>query len=199
MTGVSTSYDRSFVMLGAGGHAKVVLGLLRAMDCEVVAVADPALAEQFWEGVSVESETLMLERAVTTGHSVAVGIGHLPNSSTRHDVFQSAKTAGLELPSLIHPTAWVAPDAIVHDGVQLMAGSVVQPGSVIGQNTIINTHASVDHDCKVGADCHIAPGATLCGGVELGENCFVGAGATIVNGVSLPSGSFVKAGSLWSG
>ena len=75
-----------------------------------------------------------------------------------------------------------------------MAGAIIQADVVIGENSIINTRASVDHDCQLGCDVHVAPGATLCGGVFLADRVFVASGATVIQGLSIGEGAVVGAG-----
>lgn len=102
---------------------------------------------------------------------------------------------------VIHPSA-ITPDSLHSmkaNGVQIMAGAVIQPNVVFGDNVLINTGAQIDHDCIIGDHCVIAPGAILCGGVKLGHSCFIGAGAIIVQGVELEDEAFVPAGTLVCG
>ena len=77
-----------------------------------------------------------------------------------------------------------------------MAGVVVQPGSCLGENVIVNTGARVDHDCLVDAHAHIAPGAILCGNVQIGKGAHIGTGANILPGKKVGAGSIVGAGAV---
>lgn len=92
----------------------------------------------------------------------------------------------------IHPSAVVSPSARIGDGTIIMAGAVVQAAAVIGRHCIINTGASVDHDCVLEDFVHIAPGAHLCGWVDVGEGALVGVGVGIEPGVIIPAWSIVK-------
>ena len=77
-----------------------------------------------------------------------------------------------------------------------MPGAVINYGALVRENTIINTAAVVEHDCDVGAHCHIAPNATLCGGVKVGELTHIGAGSVVLQGITIGSGCVVGAGSV---
>jgi sugar O-acyltransferase (sialic acid O-acetyltransferase NeuD family) len=190
-------YRERLVLIGAGGHARVLLALVRAAGHEVVGVCDPALARDgrtIWEDVPVlggDDALLTLDREQVAAIN---GIGQLVGSSLRRRVFERVQALGYRFPALVHPTAWVAKDVRLDDGVQIMAGAVVQPGSRIGASTIVNTRAGIDHDCVIGAHVHIAPGATLCGGVAVGEGGFIGAGATLIQGVRVGDHAVVGAG-----
>ncbi len=103
-------------------------------------------------------------------------------------VRQSMKGSGrwnISFETVIHPSAVIAPEVHIDDGVQVMAGAIVQPGSWLGENVIINTGARVDHDCTIDAHAHVAPGVTLSGNVHVGNGAHIGAGATVIQGIKV--------------
>lgn len=185
------------VMIGAGGHAKVLYALALALGHRIVGVCDPQMVEQGqsqWQGVPVLGGDEALEQFDPALVGLINGIGQLVGSRAREDVFTRLRQAGFHFPALVHPAAWVAATARLAQGVQIMAGAVVQPDCCIGENTIINTHASVDHDCIIGANVHMAPGATLCGGVCIHDLAFIGSGSTVIQGLIVGAGAVVGAG-----
>ena len=97
---------------------------------------------------------------------------------------------------LIHPSAIISPSAKIGSGTVIMAGVVVQAHARIGKHVILNTGCTVDHDCIIGDYVHIAPGAHLCGNVEIGEGTLVGVGVGIAPGCKIPAWSLVKARAL---
>ncbi|GAB3414969.1 acetyltransferase [Massilia agilis] len=190
---------RPLVLLGGGGHGKVLLALAQAAALPVAGVCDPALAAggiREWFGVPVLGADDALDRLDPGAVSLVNGVGQLPRSSLREQVFAAARAKGFGFPPLVHPMAWVAPGVVLEEGAQVMAGAIVQPGARLGANTVVNTRASVDHDCAVGAHVHIAPGAVLCGGVHVGDHAFVGAGATLIQGVRIGVRAVIGAGAL---
>ena len=94
---------------------------------------------------------------------------------------------------LIHPSAVVSPSAAIGAGTVIMAGVIVQTAARIGEHVILNTGCTVDHSCVIGDYAHIAPGAHLCGHVEIGEGTLVGVGVGIAPGCKIPAWSLVKA------
>lgn len=185
------------VMLGAGGHAKVLLALSQACGQPVAGVCDPQLSKAgaaVWRGIPVLGGDEALDGIDPQAFGLINGIGQLPKQSTRQRLYESCREKGFAFPSLVHPYAWVAEDVTLSDGVQVMAGVVIQPACVIGMNTIINTRASVDHDCRIGSHVHIAPGAVLCGSVGIDDGVYIGAGATIIQGISIGRGAIAGAG-----
>jgi len=195
---MSKSQDKlRLVMLGAGGHARVLHALLVAAGHQLAGVCDPFLDAQgvpSWNGVPVLGADDALLKFSIAEVGVINGLGQLVGERRRQALFLRFSGLGYTFPPLVHPAAWVAPCVVLAPGVQVMAGAVLQPSCTIGANTIINTRAGIDHDCHIGADVHIAPGATLCGGVTVGDGAFVGAGATVIQGIAIGAGAVIGAG-----
>jgi sugar O-acyltransferase (sialic acid O-acetyltransferase NeuD family) len=187
------------VMLGAGGHARVLHALLVAGGHELAGVCDPGLATQgaqLWLGVPVLGADDALLKFSTCEVGVINGLGQLVGDCRRQELFGRFSGLGYTFPPLVHPAAWVAPGVVLAPGVQVMAGAVIQPNCSIGANTIVNTRAGIDHDSRIGAHVHIAPGATLCGGVAIDDGAFVGAGATIIQGIAIGAQAVIGAGAV---
>jgi sugar O-acyltransferase (sialic acid O-acetyltransferase NeuD family) len=168
-------------VLGAGGHAAVVLDTLRAMGRVCAGTAE------------IGDEAALLAKAPDS-LVLANGLGGVGDTAPRRLVFERFKARGFRFMTLVHPGAIVAPSAVLDEGAQIMAGAVVQPEARIGANTIINTRAVVDHHCTVGAHCHIASGATLASAVAVGEGAHVGAGATVIQRIKIGAGALIGAG-----
>lgn len=186
-----------FVLLGAGGHGKVLLALAHALGLRVEGVCDPGLAGNSckqWLGVDVLGADDALDMFDPSQVALINGIGQVPFSQLREKVFARARAKGFAFPSLVHPAAWVADDVVFDEGVQVMAGSIVQPGVRVGANSVLNSRSSVDHDCVIGSHVHVAPGAVICGSVVVGDQAFVGAGATVIQGVRIGAGAVIGAG-----
>lgn len=185
--------DAATVVLGAGGHGKVVLAALMALGVPVPLVLDddPARHGGALLGVTIDGPIRRLDEL---GHRRAVmGIG--PNRTRRRIAAElSAAIPDLSWPTVVHPTAWVHPSARLGPGTVVMAGAVIQPGAVVGAHAIVNTAASIDHDCLVGAYVHLAPGVRLAGEVTVGDGAFVGIGAVAVPGAEIGEWSVIGAG-----
>lgn len=192
-------YSLPLVMLGAGGHAKVLLSLAIACGLDVQGVCDPQLHRlgvAQWRGIKVLGGDEALEQLDCACVGLINGIGQVVGSDLRRTVYEQAVARGFRFPVLVHPTALVDGSAVLADGVQVMAGVIIQPDVSLGRNTIVNTRASLDHDCNVAAHVHIAPGATLCGNVQVATCAFIGAGATVIQGLAIGEGAVVGAGAV---
>lgn len=196
---VANLWAKDCILIGAGGHARVVQELAELCGASILGVCDPKFqgeGDQFWHGLEVLGGDEYLSEVSPEKVLLLNGIGMMPGNRVRQGVFERLTEMGFCFPPLVHPFVWLSPYASISDGVQLIAGAVVQPGASIGANTIVNTLSSIDHDTQLGAHCHLAPGATLCGDVRIGNGSFVGAGATVTQGVTVGPQAFIKAGSL---
>jgi UDP-perosamine 4-acetyltransferase len=193
---MSNSLSRPIIVIGAGGHAKVVIHALRDIGAEVIAAVDTDARLHGTEiaGVPVIGGDEAIESHPPGTVHLVNGVGSVSTPEIRRAVFVRLVAQGYEFAGLIHPSAVIASDVKPGQGSQIMAGAVVQPGTLIGANSIINTRASVDHDCRIGDHVHIAPGATLSGEVTVGEGSHIGTGASVIQGIFIGDRSVVGAG-----
>jgi sugar O-acyltransferase (sialic acid O-acetyltransferase NeuD family) len=188
------------VGIGAGGHAKVLLDILRcASGFEVVGLvdSDPKQKGRLVEGVSVLGGDDVLPGLLREGVSHAfLGVGGVGDNHPRAQLFERLRAQGFHFVKAIHPAAVVAASAEIGEGAAIMAGAVVNPGARLGLNVIVNSGAVVDHDCLLEDHVHIAPGAVLSGGVRVGKYGHVGTGAAVRQGVTIAEGALVGAGAV---
>ena len=188
--------DLPVIVIGGGGHASVLVGALLLCRRSILGFVDlnPTAAELL--GIKcLGNDAAVLQYAVEDVRLVN-GVGCTASTATRQDVYDRFKREGYSFATVIHPSAFVATEVQVEDGVQIMAGAILQVGSSIGANAIVNTGAIIDHDCVVGAHTHIAPGAVLSGSVRVGAGAHIGTGASIIQGISIGAGSVVGAGAV---
>ncbi|MGQ9724984.1 MAG: PglD-related sugar-binding protein, partial [Tepidimonas sp.] len=153
------------VILGGGGHARVVLDVLHCLGRVVAGVIVPDREPGTdWHGVPVLGDDRWLTSTAAAGCAYAIGIGAVPGRmAPRHAMYVRLTQLGLTVPALVHPAAVVSQAVALAPGVQVMAGAIVQPGVRLGANALLNTGARVDHDSVIGEGAHVAPGAILCG------------------------------------
>ena len=184
--------QRTVLIVGGGGHAKVVAGLVVATGRTVAGFVAPNGEEAArWRG----DDRWCLAQS-SADYVLANGIGSARDCVPRDKVFARFLEAGFEFPPFVDPAAILRDPATIGDGTQVMAGAIVQPGASVAANTIINSGAIVEHDCVIGRSCHVAPGVVLSGGVIVGDCTHVGVGATVIQGVRIGSGVVVGAGAV---
>jgi sugar O-acyltransferase (sialic acid O-acetyltransferase NeuD family) len=186
------------VVIGAGGHARVLIDCLRLMKREILGVTtqEPGRSGGTYEGLKILGDETVLHKYPVDQIEIVNAVGTTRVDSRRQSVFDSWKGLGYAFASVIHPSAIVASSASLGEGVQVMARAVIQPGSRIAQNSIINTAASIDHDANIGEHVHIAPGCVLSGGVTVGSASHLGTGAVVIQGVTLGKSVLVAAGAV---
>ncbi|MEA2169173.1 MAG: hypothetical protein QOF76_2473 [Solirubrobacteraceae bacterium] len=186
--------ERSLVLFGGGGLARVIIDLVRERgEFEVAGVVDDGAPAGL--GVPVLGGGAVLGALAEAGLQYAVNaVGAIGRMSVRRDVSARLAAAGLEAPVLIDPSASVAATAILSPGALVFAQAVVSSGAAVGAHTIVNSGAIVSHDCVIGADAHIAPGAVLAGEVVVGDGALVGMAVTVPVGVSIGAGAVVGNG-----
>jgi sugar O-acyltransferase, sialic acid O-acetyltransferase NeuD family len=184
------------IIIGGGGHAAVILDILKQLKQPVAAIVSPEidrLRQVFCDVAHLHRDEEILSYDCNEVELVN-GIGSLPGNSLRVDIFKRFKERGYFFKSVVSPNAIVSPYAQLGEGVQVMANSVVQAGAVIGDNTVINTSATIEHDCIIGSHNHIAPGAVLCGSVETGDRVHIGVNASVIQSVHIGEGTVVGSG-----
>ena len=186
--------QKPIVILGAGGHAAVVAGLLIDDNTSLRGVVTPSEEagpfELDWLG-DAPPPANDVDLANGIGAADVAGIDH------RAGEFQHYLDSGYNFPALVHPHAWIGREVTIGAGAQVMAGAIVQPYGEIGRNVILNSGALIDHHSRIEDHAHIAPGAVLCGNVTIGKGAMVGAGAVILPGATVPAGELVKAASRY--
>jgi UDP-perosamine 4-acetyltransferase len=188
-------FNMDVVILGAGGHGKVVLDILRAAEQHRISGfldADAALADTTVSGVKVLGHVnllLKLRQQKIRGAVVAIGDNRVRQSYARL-VFE----AGMELLNAIHPTASISRSAKVGKNVVIAAGAVICAEASLADSVIANTSCVIDHECEIGESSHICPGVVLGGRVRIGSGAMVGLGARVLPCLSVGDHAIVGAG-----
>jgi len=183
--------EKELILIGASGHAKVVLSVALANQKKILGYFDdnPELLNQIFSNYSVLGDTSFL---ATHSGSAIFSMGnnaHRKKIAERHPLFTQWET-------LVHPSAIVHPSVKLGKGTVVFAGAIIQPDVVIGDHCIINTGATVDHDCVIGNYVHLAPGVHLAGGVEVNEGAFLGIGSVVIPNLKIGEWSQIGAGGV---
>ena len=169
--------NKPVIILGTGGHAKVVADALKLSGREILGFVTPDLeiGTEFC-GKKILGDDLVINQYAPDTVELVNGVGSLPKKILRWQLAEKMRIRGCSFATIIHPRAMIASGVSLGEGVQVMAGAVIQSGTIIEQDSIINTGALIDHDCKIGKNCHLAPGIVMGGGVVVGENSHIGVG-----------------------
>lgn len=183
------------IILGAGGHGKVVLDVLIKAKFKVIGFLDDRIenAKKIIHKVKILGPISQLENLTKNSLGVIVAIG---DNFIRESIYNKAKKLNFTLIKAVHPKTYLHKSVKVGAGTVIMPNAVINIDSLIGENCIINTGAIIEHDCVIKNHTHISTGARLTGGVYIGEGVLIGAGAVILPKVKIGEKSIVGAGSI---
>ncbi len=191
---------KPIIFWGASGHAKVLREFIGSSGYELVALFDnEAGVSSPFADVSLHHGRRGFQAWQKKHHqppvACLVAIGG-DRGQERLEI-QNFLAARLLVPIVaVHPTAFVAANAIIGKGAQILAQAAVAAEVQMGEACIINTSASVDHECILGAGVHVAPGAVIAGCARIGDFSLIGAGAVVLPRINIGKNVIVGAGAV---
>lgn len=191
---------KNLILWGGTGQAKVLAELFFQSEYNIVAVFDndsnttPPLANipliYGWKGFE---EWIKTEDLSNLYYVVAIGGS---NGAERIKIHNKLKNVGVIPLSAIHKSAYVANDALLDKGCQILSNATICTKVTLGISCLVNTTASVDHECSLGNGTHIGPGAKLAGCIDVGEYSFIGTGAIVLPRIKIGRNTIIGAGSV---
>jgi len=198
MANVFANKKKPCLIVGCGGHGRVVLDILmHNKQYQVVGFIDsnPATHGRRVDGVPILGDLQALpeiRRSQEIG-GVVVAIG---DNGVRRAFADKIESMGIELINAIHPSANLARNVTCGKNVVVAAGALVCAHCQIGDSVILNTGCIVDHESMIGTAAHICPGARLAGRVTVESGAFVGIGATIIQGIRIGCEAIIGGGAV---
>ena len=192
MPSFQATKDASLLILGAGGHGRVVADAAKETCLyKRIAFLDDALPAGNSGGYKIlgRFEDYPLFSGSFANAVVAIG-----NNKARLHLLRRLEEAGYILPVIVHPRAFVSVGASIGNGTVVLTGAVIVTGARLGAGCIINTLASVDHDCLLGDGVHICPGAHLAGTVRVGDLTTVFTSAGVANNICIGAQTVIASG-----
>ena len=182
---------KKLVILGAGGHGKVVADCALSLGYKDIEFLDDNRVVDNVIGFPVVGSTSDVNKYDRTEVEFFVAIG---NNRVRVDLLNKLIDMGYSVATLVHPKSIVSDFAQIGEGTLVMPGAVINVGTRIGLGVIINTGVCVDHDCVIDEGVHISPGAVLSGTVRVGRGTWICSGAVVSNNINIGIGSQIAAG-----
>ena len=186
------------VILGASGHARVILDAARCQGWNVKGFLDAAHpVGTLVDGFPVLGDDTNLPQITdrTPDTRIILGIG---DNNLRQQVARTTlrMSPSVRFATIVHPRATIAEDVLIGSGCFIAAGVTVNTGTRLGEHVVLNTNASVDHDCQIADFSFVGPNAALAGGVQVAAAAFVGIGASLIQCIKIGKNSVVGAGSV---
>lgn len=186
------------VGLGAGGHAAVVIEILRSVrGVDLVGLLDPRADLRDCDVLRVPvigSDDALLELRDGGIDAFFVAVGSAGDTSLRRRLYDLGVSAGLTPLDVIHDRATVSASASHGHGLTVTAHAVVGARARLGHNVLVNTGAIVEHDCRLADHVYVASGAQVGAGAEVGEGAHIGLGASVNQGVVIGVGAVIGSG-----
>ncbi len=182
--------NKKVIIIGAGGHAKVIADIIRSNNDDVVGFLDDSFTEEkeFYGSRIIGKSGDYVNYLDDCSFIIAIG-----NNGVRERISGLFKCAWY---TAIHPSAEVSSSAVIGEGTCVMANAVVNADAKIGAHVIVNTASVVEHDCVIGDYSHIAPKSVVCGATSVGKNVWIGTGSTVVNLISICDNVMLGAGGV---
>jgi len=149
---IISSEPRKVVIIGAGGHGRVIADIVNLSGDIVLGFLDNKSPNEFTD-ITILGKLADIVRYKQNALFI-VGIG---NNQTRKQIMESLD---VEWYTAIHPNAVIASDVEIAEGTAVMANAVINTGSKIGRGVIVNTAATVDHDNALASYVHISTRST---------------------------------------
>ncbi len=190
------SVGKKLLLIGGGGHCHSVLDAILAKGIyNQIGIVDNV--ESSYLGISVIGNDEDIPTLIQSGWTDAfITVGSVGDTKIRRHLYELIKNHGLEVPTIIDPTAIIGQDVEIEEGVFVGKRAIINAGSFVGACAIINTGAILEHDCEIGAFSHISPGTTLCGQVKVGKDSHVGAGSVVKQSIEIGDKALIGAGSV---
>ncbi|MED4552328.1 acetyltransferase [Lysinibacillus capsici] len=187
--------NKPIIIIGNGGHARVLTEIIISREKKILGYTAPQEEENMFNLNYLGPDDIILKYHPDEVELV-LGIGSVSPNPVRASIFHYFKEKGYLFANIIHPKATISSSCRVGQGVQIMAGVVIQTNAQLADNTIINTGAILDHDSIIQEHVHIAPGTTISGGVQIGEGTHIGTGVKIIQGITIGENCLIGAGSV---
>lgn len=184
------------IIIGAGGHTRSIIdALIRQGEYECVGLIEKESMEYpSYMGIEVIGSDEDLKDLAQKVDYAFIGIGK--NLELREKMAKHLKGLGYEFATIVDPSAIIACDVEIDEGVFVGKKAIINAGSHVGKHSIINTGAIIEHDCLIEDFVHAAPGVILGGGVHLERKVHLGMGSIVNEGIKIHQGTFIGSGSL---
>ncbi len=148
---------KSLLIIGAGSFSTEVEELARLAGFNDIVFLDDK-PSSFSSPIIGSMRDIGPLRARYDSAIVALG-----SNTNRKRFHEELKRFDYKIPTLIHPTAFISPDAILSSGCIIRTHAIVSRFAKLGEGVIVNIGGLIDHHCEIGEFSMILPGAVVRG------------------------------------
>lgn len=165
------------LILGAGGHGQVVAEAAELMgNWKQIFFLDDSFNEKEVMGDRLVAKINDYNKFNSNDYDAIVAVG---NNSVRRKLLLQLKSSGFNVPTIIHPKAFVSKYSIIGSGTVVLANATINTNTKIGDGCIININVTIDHDCVINNWTHVCSASVIRSYAKVGENVNIGAAAYI--------------------
>lgn len=179
--------SKNVIVIGGGGHAKVVIDCIQSAGDTVVGILDDSLAP----GTEILGIKVLGKVASCSGYPDCCFVIAIGNNTVRKAIAEKLDVCWY---TAIHPRAVISQYATIGCGSMILANAVINAGAAVGSHCILNTACVVEHDNHIGDFVHISPRAALAGNVSVGDLTQIGIGAVVRQNIAICGSCLVGAG-----
>ena len=190
---------RDLVIIGNGGHAKVVIDILEERgDYNILGIITKNKGDEISIGsYQVLGDDNLLKELFNQGVKFAViGVGGFTDNIRRKRIYENLKNIGFQIISAIHPTASISRTVLMGEGNVVFSGVVINPYVRMGNNIIVATGSTIDHDSEIKDHSFISAGVTVGAETKIEEEVLLALGSKVISGVTICKGTLIGAGAL---
>ncbi len=185
---------KNVVIIGAGGHAKVIADIIKKSGDTIVGFLDDnkKIGEHIilnYKVIGNLADRISISKS-NPDYEFIIAIG---DNKKREEISHSPN---LKFYTAIHPSAQIGLDVEIQEGTVIMANACINSSAKIGKHCIINTGAIIEHDNIIEDFVHISPNVALGGTVKIGKSTHVGIGSTIKNNITICENCKIGAGAV---
>lgn len=172
--------EKKLCIIGAGGHSRSVISLLRDQNFEIIGIYD----DSYKDGIDEFIYSVELIGKISDYNDefkIILSVGDNKKRQKLFDQFHENIYQG----NVSHSRSFIETTAILGKANLIFGNTFINSNVKIGNNNIINTGSIIEHEAIIGSHNHISVGSIICGRVVIGNNCFLGAGSVINDYISI--------------
>jgi len=190
---------KKVIIVGSGGHAKVVIDILNEMDdIEIIGITSNSMeaGADFLNYPILGDDRILVKYANKKNYYAAMGLGGYRDNILRKKIFNGLKEQGINFLNVVHPSTTISKSAIIGEGVVVFPGVVINAEVQIGNNSIIATGSTIDHETIIGNHVLVSAGVTVGAYTKIEDEVLLALGSKVISGINIGHGSLVAAGSV---
>lgn len=194
---------RKLVIIGGEGNGGVVAACVEEMQAR--------LQNKEWEilgflndfhegkicGYPVLGPTLYCKELLKeTDIFFTYAVHPIEHGKVRIELFEELGILDNRLATIIHPSAFISPNAVIGPGCFVMANCYIGPQTVLEKSVYVMANCVIGHNDFIGRFCHISAGATISSYVKIGEATDICLAAAVLEKVQIGSYCVIGAKAL---